>query len=83
MNKKDLTCDVFHCVSVSACRFTGFLALLRNHCYSLRKTKSSYEGSNSGYAKIVASPAGVFREEIRSPLKTPAGEARAIGADRN
>ena len=26
--------DVFHRVSLSACRFTGFLALLHNHCYS-------------------------------------------------
>ena len=28
---KRLTCNVFHCVLVSVCRSTGFLALLRNH----------------------------------------------------
>ena len=27
MNKKRLTCNVFHCVLVSVCRFTDFLAL--------------------------------------------------------
>ena len=38
INKKKLTCDIFHRVSVCACRFTVFLALLHNHCYvSLRK----------------------------------------------
>ena len=39
MNKKRLTCNVFHCVLVSVCRFTVFLALLRNHCYSFHRTK--------------------------------------------
>ena len=29
---------------------------------------------------LVASHAGVFREEIRAPLKTPAWEATALGA---
>ena len=33
-------CDVFHCVLVSPCLVSGFLALLHNHCYSLHKTKS-------------------------------------------
>ena len=33
-------CDVFHCVLVSPCLVSGFLALFHNHCYSLHKTKS-------------------------------------------
>ena len=28
MNKKRLTCDVFHCVSVSACHFTSFFGFI-------------------------------------------------------
>ena len=35
----DFTCNLFHCGLVSVCRFTVFLALLGNHCYSFHRTK--------------------------------------------
>ena len=39
MNKKDFTCNVFHCILVFDCRLLFFGALLRNHCYSFHRTK--------------------------------------------
>ena len=73
INKKD-TCDIFHCVSVSACCFTVFFFWLYciTDCYCLRKTKSR-----------LACVAGVWKGWERRPnflplpFRTPATQAKS------
>ena len=75
INKKD-TCDIFHCVSVSACRFTVclffFWLYCITDCYCLRKTKSR-----------LACVAGVWKGWERRPnflplpFRTPATQAKS------
>ena len=43
--------------------------------FRLRIMTQLFLSQSSMSPSMLASPAGVFREEIRAPLKTPAGEA--------
>ena len=74
INTKD-TCDIFHCVSVSACCFTVvffFWLYCITDCYCLRKTKSR-----------LACVAGVWKGWERRPnflplpFRTPATQAKS------